>query len=176
MIVKPSARGDECFALCSNDFIVDCLMNFDPSEREAVLRKAIAYPDPTEGEEQIALIMAKVKERETEAAVTMVNHFDMACEMARLVDAGISGDEMVAKMRLLFPTATVADYERAKRIGLDRFEILEEERHAAARSITDQVFGGAPDQVIDTSIRLYLGDNLRPSAATLFPKPDKSKS
>ena len=107
--------------------------------------------------------------------VTIINHFDMACEMARLVDAGISGDEMVAKMRSLFPTATAADYARAKRIGLDRFEILEEERHAAARSIADQVFG-APDQVIDTSIRLFSSDKLRPSAETLFPQPDKTRS
>ncbi len=106
----------------------------------------------------------------------MVNHFNMACEMARLLDAGMSSDEMVAKMRRMFPTATTADYERAKRIGLDRFEILEEERHAAVRNITDQVFGGAPDQVIDTSIRLYLSDELRPSAASLFPQPDKSRS
>ena len=108
----------------------------------------------------------------------MVNHFDMAREMARLVDAGgKSADALVAEMRRMFPTATAADYERAKRIGLDRVEMLEEERQAAARSFADKWFNGAPEQVIDASIHLHLRDSkLQPSAETLFPKPDKTKS
>jgi hypothetical protein len=101
-----------------------------------------------------------------------VNHFDMAREMARLVDAGKAGDEFVSAMRRKFPSATTADYERAKHITLDRLEILEEEGVAAAKSLADQWYGGAePDrQAIDTVM------NLKPSAETLFPKPNKTKS
>jgi uncharacterized protein (UPF0335 family) len=102
----------------------------------------------------------------------MTNPFDMAREMARLVDAGKSIGEIAAEMLRKFPTATAADVQRALRIGLERIEMLEEERAAAAESFADQWFGGAePDrQAIDTVM------NLKPSAETLFPKPDKSKS
>jgi len=50
----------------------------------------------------------------------MVNPFDMACEVARLVDAGKSCHKVALEMRRLFPTATLADVQRAFRIGLDR--------------------------------------------------------
>src|SRR5262245_37799561 len=49
----------------------------------------------------------------------------------RLVDSGKSIDEIAVEMRRMFPTATAADCQRAMRIGLERFEILEE-GHAAS--------------------------------------------
>ena len=53
----------------------------------------------------------------------MLNHFDMAREMARLIiDGGKSPIEAVAEMHRMFPTATSADCLRAMRIGLDRME------------------------------------------------------
>src|SRR5262249_6898885 len=117
----------------------------------------------------------------------MTNHFDMAKELARLVDIGKAGDELVAEMCRKFPTATAADCDRAPRIGLDRVEILNEERLAAARAFAEKwctgpkaekFFGSKPTQeVVDTVIKLHLMDmKLKPSADTLFPKPDKTKS
>jgi len=50
----------------------------------------------------------------------MVSAFDMVRETARLVDAGKSCHEVAIEMRRLFPTATLADVQRAFRIGLDR--------------------------------------------------------
>jgi hypothetical protein len=50
----------------------------------------------------------------------MVNAFDMARETARLVDAGKSCREVAVEMRRLFPTATLADVQRAFRVGLNR--------------------------------------------------------
>jgi hypothetical protein len=100
-----------------------------------------------------------------------INHFDMAKEMARLVDAGKDGDELLAEMCRKFPMATPADCDRALRIGLDRFEMLEEER---ARFLADTWFSGASKEVIDAATKEYL--KFKPSADTLFPKPDKSKS
>jgi hypothetical protein len=50
----------------------------------------------------------------------MVNPFDMACEAASLVDAGKSCHDVAVEMRRLFPTATLADVQRAFRIHLDR--------------------------------------------------------
>jgi hypothetical protein len=66
MIVNPSAKGSEPFALMNSEFLVDCLMNFEPEEREAVLRFSIAnpYPDQAEREDIVANIMAMVKDRE----------------------------------------------------------------------------------------------------------------
>jgi|SRR5215471_4433066 len=83
----------------------------------------------------------------------MVNAFDIAREMARLVDACKSGDELAAEMRRKFPTATADDYRRAKIIGIDRLEMLEEERQAATRDLADLWFGGAPKEAIDAAIR-----------------------
>jgi hypothetical protein len=105
----------------------------------------------------------------------MTNHFDMAKEMARLAEAGISDDEMVAEMCRKFPTATPADCDRALRIGLDRFEILEEERLAAVRSLLADISGGASTSTIDAATKEYLA-KFKASADTLFPKPDKTKS
>jgi hypothetical protein len=101
-----------------------------------------------------------------------MNHFDMARELAHLEGAGMPIEDCAAEMLRKFPTATVADVQRAILIGLERLEILEEERAAAAESLADQWFGGAePDrQAIDTVM------NLKPSAEPLFPKPDRSKS
>jgi len=79
----------------------------------------------------------------------MVNHFDMA----RLVDTGKSGDEIVAEMRSMFPPAAAADCQRAMRIGLERFEMLEEEKQAAAHNLAGLCFGGAPKQAIDAAIQ-----------------------
>jgi hypothetical protein len=109
----------------------------------------------------------------------MINHFDMAKEMARLVDAGTSDDEVVAEMRRMFPMATAADYDRAKRVGIERFDMLQEERMAAARSLADTWFSGASKSTIDAATKQYLKDvdaKFKPGADTLFPKPDKSKS
>jgi hypothetical protein len=107
--------------------------------------------------------------------MTMINHFDLAREIARCVDAGKSGDETVAEMHRLFPMATAADYARARDIGLDRVQMLEEERHEAARQLAAKWFSGPAPEVVEEGIRLYQSKML-PSAATLFPKPDKSKS
>jgi hypothetical protein len=106
----------------------------------------------------------------------MMNHFDMAREMARLIDAGKSSDEIPAEMRRMFPMAKAADFERARLIGVERVLILEAERQAAARSLADKWFGGADKSVIDTAIQQYMADRFKPSAETLFPKPDKTKS
>jgi hypothetical protein len=103
----------------------------------------------------------------------MVNHFDMAREMARLVDTGKSGDEIVADVRSMFPTAAAADCRRAMRIGLERFEMLEEERQAATHNLAGLWFGGAPKQAIDAGIQQV---QMLPSAETLFPNPDQTKS
>jgi hypothetical protein len=99
--------------------------------------------------------------------------FDIAHEVARLVDAGKAGEELVAEIRRKFPRMTVADIQRAKLIGIERVEILEEERTRIARDLAKKWFSGADKSVIDTSIQLMLRE---PSAETLFPKPDKSKS
>jgi hypothetical protein len=50
----------------NSEFIVDCLMNFEPEERESVLRSSIAnpYPDQAHFESVVAQIMAMVEERE----------------------------------------------------------------------------------------------------------------
>jgi hypothetical protein len=103
----------------------------------------------------------------------MVNHFDMAREVAHLVDTGKSDDETVAEMLRMFPTATAADCQRAMRIGLERLDMLDEERYAAAHNLVELWFEGAPNPVIDAAIQRA---QLRPSAETLFPKPDASKS
>jgi hypothetical protein len=62
-VVNPGAKGSEPFALMSSEFIVDCLMNFEPEEREAVLRSCLAnpYPDQAHSESAVAQIMAMVK-------------------------------------------------------------------------------------------------------------------
>src|SRR5262249_22877237 len=52
----------------------------------------------------------------------MINHSDMAREMARLIDGGSSPFEAVAEMHRMFPTATSADCLRAMRISLERME------------------------------------------------------
>jgi hypothetical protein len=44
----------------------------------------------------------------------MVNEFDMAREMARLVHSGKSSDEIAAEIRRMFLTATAADFQRTK--------------------------------------------------------------
>ena len=109
----------------------------------------------------------------------MVNHSDMAREGARLVDGGggKSADELVAEIFRMFPTATAADCRRAMQICIEREEMLEEERQEAARSFANKWFAGAPEEVIAASIQLHLRDmKLQPSAAALFPQPDKSKS
>jgi hypothetical protein len=103
----------------------------------------------------------------------MTNHFDMAREMARLVDTDKSSGEIAAEMRRLFPTATAADSQWAMRIGLERIEMLEEERQAAAHNLADLRFGGAPKEAIDAAIQQV---QMLPSAQTLFPKPDQTKS
>jgi hypothetical protein len=55
--------------------------------------------------------------------MTMINHFDMAREMARLIiDGGKSPIEAAAEMHRIFPTATSADCLRAMRISFDRME------------------------------------------------------
>jgi len=67
MIVNPSAKGSEPFAPANNEFLVDCLMNFEPEEREAVLRYSLTLPpcpDQADTESIVAQIMAMVKERE----------------------------------------------------------------------------------------------------------------
>ena len=99
--------------------------------------------------------------------------FDIARQMARFVDAGISGNEMVSEMRRMFPTAKAADYDRAKLIGLERLEMLEEERQAAVHKSADLWFGGAPKEAIDAAIQQV---QMLPSAERLFPTPDKTKS
>jgi len=105
----------------------------------------------------------------------MVNRFDMAREMARLVDAGKSTDETVTEMLRMFPTATAGDCQRAMRIGLERLEMLEDERNAAAHNLADQLFGRSTKdkEAIDAAVRQV---QMLPSAETLFPEPDKSKS
>jgi hypothetical protein len=53
-------------------------------------------------------------------------------------------------------------------------EMLEEKRLAAARALADKLFN---DPVSDAVVQEYLkGTKLQPSAETLFPKPDKSRS
>jgi hypothetical protein len=92
----------------------------------------------------------------------MIYPFDIVREMARLVDAGKEGDDLVAEMLRKFPTITAADLQRVKLIGMERIALLEEERMAAARALADKWFGGAEER--------------QPSAETLFPIPDKTKS
>ena len=99
--------------------------------------------------------------------------FDIARQMARFVDAGISGNEMVSEMRRMFPTAKAADYDRAKLIGLERLEMLEEERQAAVHKSADLLFGGGSKEAIDAAIQQV---QMLPSAERLFPTPDKTKS
>jgi hypothetical protein len=60
--------------------------------------------------------------------MTKLNHFDMAREIVRQADANASPDKMLSEMRRMFPRATAADYARVRDIGLDRIEMLEEER------------------------------------------------
>jgi hypothetical protein len=106
----------------------------------------------------------------------MNNPFDIAREMARLVDAGKAGDDLVAEMRRKFPRMTAADIQRAKLISVERIEMLEEERLAGAQTFADKWCSGAAEPVIDAVIRQYLKDvKLQPSTETLFPKPDKTK-
>jgi hypothetical protein len=117
----------------------------------------------------------------------MVNHFDMAREMWRLVDAGRSAEELANEVVRRFPEARSADIKRAADIAIERLEILEEERQETARAFVEKwytgreaekFFGSTPAQeVVDNAAMFYLMDYpLKPSAETLFPKPDKSKS
>jgi hypothetical protein len=99
--------------------------------------------------------------------------FNIASEMARFIDAGISGDEMVSEMRCMFPTAKAADYDRAKLIGLERVEMLEGGTQAAIHNLADLWLGGAPKEAIDAAIQQV---QMLPSAERLFPAPDRPKA
>jgi hypothetical protein len=95
--------------------------------------------------------------------------FDIAREMVRLADTRKFGGAVVTELLRMFPTATRDDYRRAKIIGLDRNEMLEEERLERARSFAEKWYSGAPKEVIDTAAQLYLrGMKLKPNAETLF--------
>jgi hypothetical protein len=97
--------------------------------------------------------------------------FDIAYEMARLADRAIArhraaGDdesdrdidaEIDAELRHAFPTATRADFERARLILKERLDMFVAEH---ASDPVDLVLRGGP----------------MPSAEGLFPKPDKVKS
>jgi hypothetical protein len=107
----------------------------------------------------------------------MTNPFDIAREMARLVDAGKEGEGLTSEMRRKFPRMTKAELQRAKLITVERIEMLEEARQTAARVFAEKWFNGASEPVIDVVIMQYLADmKLKPTADTLFPKPDKMKS
>jgi predicted solute-binding protein len=106
----------------------------------------------------------------------MTNPFDIAREMARLVDAGKGGDDVVTEMLRKFPGITAADLQRAKLIGMERLEMLEVEQMAACEDLADKWFNGASEPVVDAAIQHLKDAKLQPSAETLFPKPDKTKS
>jgi predicted solute-binding protein len=106
----------------------------------------------------------------------MINHFDMAREMTRLMDAGKSTEECATEILRMFPSATGADLERALCIGLDHLKMLEAEQMAACQDLADKWFNAAPEPVIDAAIQHLKDAKLQPSAETLFPKPDKTKS
>jgi hypothetical protein len=69
-----------------------------------------------------------------------MDHFDMAREMTRLMDAGKSSEECATEILRMFPSATGADLERALCIGLDHLEMLEAKQMAACQDLADKWF------------------------------------
>ena len=133
--------------------------------------------------------------------ILMINHFDMAREWSRLVEASIktggSDREMSLRLLVMFPTMTEADLDRAKRILGDAMEMFDEEVEARRNDIDDLLslascgkasisevqarmkdlrrwmFGTESMSEIDAA---YARGTLVNPTASLFPKPDKTKS
>jgi hypothetical protein len=102
--------------------------------------------------------------RSTIEGAMMVNHFDIAREWVRLViDAGKPSHEGLIELRRMFPGATRADLKRAFRIGIERADLVEEERQERARAFAERWYAGA--DLVDTEIKLAL--QLQETAAEL---------
>jgi hypothetical protein len=99
-------------------------------------------------------------------AAIMSNALDIAREMARLFEAGMSAEESIFAVRDAFPSATVAELQQACLVGRDQMAMWQKTANDDAVAIFEMVARGVSEANIKASLA-------KRRAETIFPmKPE----
>ena len=102
----------------------------------------------------------------------MSRALDIAREMARLIEAGMPTDEMIATTQKAFPSATPAELQHACLVGRDQARMWRETTLEDAAAVFDLMAKGASEAEVRAAL-----ERAKLRAETIFPtKPDKTRS